>query len=105
MTEIDKAGSWRAEVFLETRWQRSDRVDQAWFPDEQSARAWVAAVLERLRVHGELLGGEDAVCYLAEVRNLASPAVPPAGLVSTAYLLDAAGQVEWEEWDEIVAPH
>jgi hypothetical protein len=51
----------------------------------------VASTLDRLRVRGEPLGGEDAVCYLAEVSLL------PQGLVCTAYLLDGDGPIEWDE--------
>ena len=90
----DNAGNWVAEVFLETRWQRGEHAARARFADEDRARTWVTSTLDRLRVHGQPLGGEDAVCYLAEV------SVPPRGLVCTAYLLDGGGPIEWDEWDE-----
>jgi hypothetical protein len=54
----------------------------------------VTSTLDRLRVHGQSLGGEDAACYLAEVSVL------PTGLVCTAYLLDGAGPIDWDEWEE-----
>jgi hypothetical protein len=90
----DETGSWVAEVILETRWQRGERAARARFADEAQARAWVTSTLDRLRVHGQSLGGEDAACYLAEVSVL------PTGLVCTAYLLDGAGPIDWDEWEE-----
>lgn len=54
----------------------------------------MTSTLDRLRVHGQSLGGEDAACYLAEVSVL------PTGLVCTAYLLDGAGPIDWDEWEE-----
>jgi hypothetical protein len=52
----------------------------------------VTTELERLRVAGEPLGGDNEACYLAELTT------SPGGLVATAYLLDESVEIEWDDW-------
>jgi hypothetical protein len=89
--ERGEDGPWLAEVFLDTRWQRGERVGQASFTDRDDAQRWVTEQLERLRVYGQLLGGEDLAYYLAELSQ------PPHRPVVNAYLFDTAEPIEWDD--------
>lgn len=91
-------GALRADIFRETRWQRHEMAGSASFSDEQEARAWISAELERLRVVGQYLGGDEVVRYVGELRK-------PAGeVVCNAYLFDGALPVDWDEGEKEGTP-
>jgi hypothetical protein len=81
----------RADVLLETCWQRHEPVESAKFSDEQSARAWMSNKLERLRIVGQVLGGDDAAWYVAELRH------PNGTILCNAYLFGGELPLEWDE--------
>jgi hypothetical protein len=88
---------WRAEVFLEDSSGHRTDEDDAEFPGERDARAWIRTILESLRWTGRELGQDESFCYLAELTEL-----PEQLPVATAYLFAPYEPIEW--WEETGLP-
>jgi len=82
---------WWVEVFRDTHWERQGPIEQASFQDQSQARDWVTHQLDRLRACGELVGGDDAAFYVAELSQ------PPHTAVTNAYLFHEREPIEWDD--------